>query len=76
MPLQRHPHVPGPIPALDARLRDLHFRNCLEELVASATKLRDQMTGVSFSEHLSVQIYRETLAMERLVKQLRRLAKS
>jgi len=61
---------------MNARQRDHEFRNCLDQLLTSAMKLRDQINGVPFSEILSVQVYRDTQAMERLVKQLKTLARS
>jgi hypothetical protein len=70
------PHAPSHHPAMNARQRDLEFRNCLDQLLTSAMKLRAQINGVPLSEILSVQVYRNTQAMERLVKQLKSLAKS
>jgi len=72
----RDRHASGPQPAMNARQRDHEFRNCLDQLLTSAMKLRDQINGVPFSEILSVQVYRDTQAMERLVKQLKTLARS
>jgi hypothetical protein len=72
----RDRHASGPQPAMNARQRDLEFRNCLDQLLTSAMKLRDQINGVPLSEILSVQVYRDTQAMERLVKQLKSLARS
>jgi hypothetical protein len=69
-------HAPSHHPAMNARQRDLEFRNCLDQLLTSAMKLRAQINGVPLSEVLSVQVYRNTQVMERLVKQLKSLAKS
>lgn len=63
-------------PAMSAIQRDAQFRSCLEQLLSSATKLRDQTSGTPISETLSVQVYRETQVMARLVKQLKSLARS
>jgi len=63
-------------PAMNAGQRDAQFRSCLEQLLSSATKLRDQTRGTPISETFSVQVYRETQVMERLVKQLKSLARS
>lgn len=76
LPVARDGHTSGPRPAMNASQRDADFRSCLEQLLASAMKLRDQISGSPLSEVLSVQFYRETLAMERLVKRLKSLAKS
>ncbi len=76
MLLLRDRHAPSHHPAMNARQRDLEFRNCLDQLLTSAMKLRAQINGVPLSEVLSVQVYRNTQAMERLVKQLKSLAKS
>jgi len=70
------PPAPSHHPVMNARQRDLEFRNCLDQLLTSAMKLRAQLDGVPLSEILSVQVYRNTQAMERLVKQLKSLAKS
>jgi hypothetical protein len=76
MILLRDSHVSGPQPTMNARQRDHDFRNCLDQLLTSAMKLRDEINGVPLSEILSVQVYRDTQAMERLAKQLKSLAKS
>lgn len=76
MPLVRDGHASNSRPAMNPRQRDAKFRSCLEQLLSSATKLRDQISGSPLSEILSLQVYRETQAMERLVKQLKNLAKS
>lgn len=68
--------TPRPRPAMNARQRDAQFRSCLDQLQSSVVKLRDKISGSPLSEVLSVEVYRETQAMERLVKQLKSLAKS
>ena len=62
--------------AKDTRQRDMDFRDGLDQLLASATKLRGQLNAAPPAETLSVQVYRETQVMERIVKNLKRLAKS
>jgi hypothetical protein len=76
MQLLRDPHASSLRPAMHAHQRDVEFRGCLEQLLLSAAKLRDQISSSPLSEILSVQVYRETQAMERLVKRLKSLAKS
>jgi hypothetical protein len=75
VPLARDRHPSNPS-ARDTRQRDMDFRNGLDQLLASVTKLRDQLNAAPLSEILSVQIYRETQLMERIVKNLKSLAKS
>jgi hypothetical protein len=60
---------------MGARRRDQELRDCLQKCLTSAITLRDQLNGVPLSEILPVQVYPETQAMERLVKQLKNLAK-
>jgi len=68
--------TPRSRPAMKASQRDARFRSCLDQLLSSVTKLHDKIGGSPPSEVLSVQVYRETQAMERLIKQLKSLAKS
>ena len=76
MPLLHDGQAASPRPAMNAAQRDAQFRSGLEQLLTSASKLRDQISAAPVTEILSVQIYREMQAMERLVKQLKNLAKS
>jgi hypothetical protein len=57
-------------------VKEALLASCLEQLLSSATKLRNQINGVPLCDFLSVQVYRDTQAMERLVKQLKSLARS
>jgi len=68
--------TPRPRPTINAGQRDTQFRSCLDQLLSSVIKLHDRIGGSSPSEVLSVQVYRETQAIERLIKQLKSLAKS
>ena len=76
MLLLRNGDALSPRPTMNAHQRDVAFRSGLEQLLLSAAKLRDQISNSPLSEILSVQVYRETQAMERIVKRLKSLAKS
>ena len=62
-------------PALELRAHEREFRSCLELLFKSVNRMREGLGQLRPSEVFSVQVYKETQTMERLVKRLKNLAK-
>lgn len=61
-------------PSLEQREKD--FRDCLERLFTFAGELREEVSRLQLSRVFSIQVFKETEALEQLARRLKKLAKS
>lgn len=61
-------------PSLEQREED--FRDCLERLFTFTGELREEVSRLQLSRVFSIQVLKETEALEQLARRLKKLAKS